>query len=129
MRKNISRAQFTVRIHAPSANKSLPSVNILENGKFNFNGKLNEKLKSRSFEISFMPDGRNFMLIESEDPVEAIRFPKSGSRKLPEAAEQLRKNKIPFPANYSVWYNEEGKFWLGDYTGNPIQTPKRNGAK
>lgn len=129
MRKALSRAQFTVRIHAPSASKFSPSVNVLENGKFNFNGKLNEKLKSRSFEISFMPDGRNFMMIESEDSAEAIRFPKSGSLKLPEVTEHLRKNKIPLPANYSVWYNEEGEFWQGDYTGNPTQMPNRNGTK
>lgn len=129
MRRVLSRAQFTVQIHAPSAGKSTPSVNILENGKFNFNGKLNETLKSRSFELKFMPDGKNFMLFESEDTANAIRFPKSGSCKLPEATAHLRKNKIPLPANYSVWYNEKEQFWQGDYTGNPTHTPNRKGTK
>lgn len=129
MRKSLTRAQFTVQIHPSSARKSIPSVNILENGKFNFNGKLNEELKSRSFEIFFTPDGKNFMLFESEDTAKAIKFPKSGSCKVPEATAHLRKNKISFPANYSVWYNKEGDFWQGDYVGNPTQTPKRNGTK
>lgn len=129
MRKVLSRSQFTVTIHASSASKSIPSANIHENGKFNFNGKLNEMLKSRSFEISFTPDGKNFMLFESEDAANAVRFPKSGSCKLPEAAAHLRKNKIPLPANYSVWYNEEGEFWQGDYTGNPIPSAKWSSTK
>lgn len=115
MRKSITRAQFTVKIHPSSANKSTPCVNILENNKFNFNGKLNGELKSRPFEICFTPDGKNFMMFESEDTAKAIKFPKSGSCKIPEATAHLRKNRIPFPANYSVWYNEKEQFWQGDY--------------
>lgn len=129
MKTALKATDFVVQIHAlPNRTETL-CVNILENGKFNINGKLNEKLKERIIKISFTADGKHFMLVETNDSEDGIRFPKSGSRKLPEVYDLLKKNKIPFPANYSVWNNEGAGFWQGDYSGNPIQTKKSLGSK
>lgn len=59
------------------------------------------------------------MMLEGADAEYSIRFPKSGSRKLSSVVLLLQQQKVTLPARYDVWYNESGKFWLGDLDENP----------
>lgn len=121
MRKPLNVSDFNVQIHARPSRNDMLSVNIHENGKFNLNGNLNEKLKGKTVCLRFTNDAKHFMLIESmliesDYPSNSFAFPKSGSRKLTEVFELLKKNKISFPASYPVWKNESGGFWQGYLT-------------
>lgn len=78
-------------------------------------------LGGRSFEIRFTKDAESLAHFPAEDSSETIRFPKSGSRKLPDATRYLTQNKIAFPAQYDVWFNEAESFWQGDLIENPAQ--------
>ena len=124
MRKPLNVSEFNVQIHARPSRKDTLSVNIHENGKFNLNGNLNEKLKGKTVCLRFTSDAKHFMLIESDDPSDSFAFPKSGSRKLTEVFELLKRNKISFPASHLVWKNENGGFWQGDFAENPTQLRK-----
>ncbi len=124
MKKMLSPSDFVVQIHARPGRKNALLVNIRENERFNLNGNLNEKLKGKAVCLRFTTDARHFMLAESDTPTDSFVFPKSGSRKLTEAFELLKRNKVSFPATYSVWKNENGDFWQGDLIENPTRPTK-----
>lgn len=119
-RKKIPLDEFTLVIEDPGNRLNAVCVNILDNGRFNMNGKLTEKLGGKRVRIAFTPDGHHFTLNESKSE-SAVQFPKSGSKMLEPAAVLLRKNKIIFPARYEVWHIEDGDYWQGDYVANPMQ--------
>ena len=121
MRKTLKRDDFTVRILPPENRGCVQCVRIYEDGKFNMNGKLASVLGGRSFEVWFTKDAESLALFPSEDSSEMIRFPKSGSRKLLDATRYLSQNKIAFPAQYEVWFNEAESYWQGDLIENPTQ--------
>ena len=82
------------------------------------NRKLAEKLGGKTLEILFTDSGRNFLIMENGDSKLQITFPKSGSRKLPDLTNMLKKQKISLPARYEVWQRDDG-YWQGDYFENP----------
>ena len=112
----LSLSDFTVEIRAPENRMHIVCLYIHEDGKFNMNGRLAQILGGKRLKVYFLETARNLALVEAED---GIAFPKSGSHKLPEAAEFLKKHKITLPAQFEVWYNEQGGFWQGDYVENP----------
>ena len=95
MKQRLKREQFTIQIHPPVARNALQCININENGDFN--------------------------LIPSEKDTDAIRFPKSGRKRIPDVTELLYKKKIPLPVQYEVWFNQEENFWQGDLAENPTK--------
>lgn len=118
-RKKIPLDEFTLVIEDPRNRLNAVCVNILDNGRFNMNGKLTEKLGGKRVRIAFTPDGHHFILSENESE-STVQFPKSGSKMLEPVAALLRKNKIILPARYEVWYIEDGDYWQGDYIENPM---------
>lgn len=119
-RTPLPRNLFSKPISPPEKLSQIMCVNIYDDGKFNMNGKLANKLGSKTLELSFTEDGTHFMIQDASDSLSGIKFPKSGSRKLPEIAEHLKARKILFPAKYEVWLTDEG-FWQGDLLENPTQ--------
>lgn len=112
---------FTIPIVPPVSRLSGPCVNIYEDGRFNMNGKLAEKLGGKQVSLSFSSDRNHFLLVEGGQ--NAFPVPKSGSCKLPAVAELLRSNSILFPAKYSVQYLERLGGWVGEHQENPTIKP------
>lgn len=96
-------------------------VYIYEDGKFNMNGKLAEKLGGKEVAIKFLPDGKYLCLQENGN----ILFPKKGSRKIPEIVEILKSKGITFPAKYELQYSKITQSWQGVCEENPIKLPSR----
>ena len=117
--KKIPADQFSVVITNPENRLNTMCVNIYEDGKFNMNGKLSEKLAGSKMYIAFTPDARHFLMKKSDEPG-AIAFPKSGSKKIEQVAKHLTDQKILFPAKFNVWYDEEEDTWRGNLSVNPI---------
>lgn len=132
MKKKIAmnRDLFTHTITPPEKLAQMTCVNIYEDGKFNMNGRLANKLGGKSLEIAFTEDGVHFMLMETTVSDFTVCFPKNGSRKLPDVIEHLKKQKIMLPARYEVWLTDEGH-WQGDLLENPtpLQSGKHHNSK
>ena len=118
-RKDIPLEEFTLTISPPSNRLASMCVNIYEDGRFNLNGKLIEKLTGKQLFIRFTHDGKYLCLIENGD----ISFPKSGSKKLPDMIEKLKGTGISYPARYEVTYSESTHSWQGCYEENPTKLP------
>ena len=95
----MNRSLFTHAITPPEKLAQMMCVNIYDDGKFNMNGKLTNKLGGKSLEIAFTEDGAHFILMETTVSDFAVCFPKTGSRKLPAVIEHLKKQKIMLPVN------------------------------
>lgn len=121
MKQRLKREQFTIQIHPPVARNALQCININENGDFNLNGKLAQTIKGQAFLLAFTEDAKSLALIPSEKDTDAIRFPKSGRKRIPDVTELLYKKKIPLPVQYEVWFNQEENFWQGDLAENPTK--------
>jgi hypothetical protein len=119
--------QFTFVIAPPASRTDILCVNLYADGRFNLNGKLAEALRGKSVQISFTDDAKHLCLLE-RDSVNAVKFPKSGSRRLEQALQHLKSHKIPIPAKYEVHYCEEHKFWQGDLIENPTQERTQLGS-
>lgn len=121
MKQKLKREQFTIQIHPPVARSALQCINIYENGDFTLNGKLAQVIHGQPFLLVFTGDARAFALIPTEKSTDTIQFPKSGRKRIPDVTELLNKKKIPFPAQYEVWFNQEERFWQGDLSENPMR--------
>ncbi len=119
MKQKLKREQFTIQIHPPVARSALQCINIYENGELALNGKLAQTIYGQPFLLAFTDDARALALIPTEKSTDTIQFPKSGRKHIPDAIELLNKKKIPFPAQYEVWFNQEESFWQGDLSENP----------
>ena len=119
IRRNIPLEEFNIIISPPTNRLESMSINIYADGKFNMNGKLSEKLGSKSLEIRFSEDCRYICLLDNGN----ISFPKNGCKKIPEVVEILKKKNILFPAKYEMQYSDNTKSWQGVYTENPIKLP------
>lgn len=117
--KKISLDQFSVTISNPANRTSIVCVNITKDGSFNMNGKLAKVLGGKTLWLAFTPDAQHFMLKESKD-VNAMAFPKNGSKKLEDVKDLLNSKGVLLPAKYEVWSNEEDDCWQGDLSENPI---------
>ena len=85
------------------------------------NGKLAQVIHGQPFLLVFTGDARALALIPTEKSTDTIQFPKSGRKRIPDVTELLNKKKIPFPAQYEVWFNQEERFWQGDLSENPMR--------
>lgn len=121
MKKALKLEKYTVKIAPPENRLQAQCVNVYADGKFNMNEKLKKVLGQKSFLLRFTEDAKHFALIPEDEKDGVIRFPKSGSRKLPDVVEALRGKSVSFPARFDVWFNEEEQFWQGDLQENPTQ--------
>ena len=121
MKQKLKKEQFTIQIHPPVSRNDLKCINIYENGDFNLNGKLAQTLKGQAFLLAFTEDVKALALIPVENDTDAIHFPKSGRRRIPDVTELLSQKKILFPAQYEVWFNQEENYWQGDLSENPTK--------
>lgn len=100
-RKIIDRKLFTQPVLPPENRYSRMGVTIHPNGKFCMNGKLSQKLAGKHLSISFTADSKNF-IIEETDDINAISFPKNGSKTLPSALDIIVSSKLTPPVKYDV---------------------------
>jgi hypothetical protein len=120
-KKDIPLDSFTIVVATPINRLSTTCVNIYEDGKFNMNGKLASILGGKSLLIGLTDSCRNMCIIEADDTVESIKFPQSGSRRLPDLVSILKNHGLSFPARYKFWYSEATKSWQGEYIENPVK--------
>ena len=121
--KALTLSSFTFRIQPPVSRLHGMSITVYEDGKFNLNGKLSQKLFGKHVLVSFTENAKNVALVENDNENDRIRIPKSGSLQLPAVVNFLKKNKIPLPAKYEVSYRNSENFWQGDYLENPTIAP------
>ena len=121
MKQKLKREDFTIQIHPPVARNALQCINIYENGDFNLNGKLAQTLKGQVFLLAFTENAKALALIPAEKIVDAVQFPKSGRKRIPDVTKLLNEKRIPFPAQYEVWFNREEDFWQGELSENPTK--------
>lgn len=117
-RKSLSLEAFTLVISNPANRMTSFSVSVSGDGRVNMNGKLAAQLGRQPLLFAFTPDGKH-LAFKPQEEKGSITFPKNGSKKLAEALQAVKSNKIPIPARYEVWLNEDGNFWQGDLTENP----------
>ena len=122
-KKTLTLSDFTFKVCAPANRNQCLSITIYEDGKFNLNGKLTQKLWGKFVCISFTENAQNVALLENDSNDSILKIPKSGSVKLPMAVDHLKRNKIPFPAKYEVNYDIAENFWRGDYCESPTTAP------
>ena len=122
--------RFNVAISNPTNRASLICVNIYNDGRFNMNGKLTEKLSGKALRLAFTSDAQHFMLKEDDSP-DAVKFSKNGSKKLDDVLTLLNNQKVLLPAKYEVWYEKSEDYWQGDLIENPIppQSAKPRSSK
>ena len=117
--KNLTLADFCIEISPPANRLSSTSINIYEDGKFNMNGKLAEKLGGQKLHIRFTKDMKHLCLASEGN----IYFPKNGSQRLPEVSELLKKAGFSFPAKYELNFDKEQNLWCGTHQANPSTLP------
>lgn len=118
----LPRAQFTKII--TNTPPQTHFVTIYKDKRFCMNSKLAAILAEKPLEIAFTEDGKHFMLAESSNSTDGLRFSKSGSKKLHAAVELLDQLHIMLPARYEVWHTDDG-FWQGDLLENPTQSQSK----
>lgn len=114
--------QFTFIVTPPDAHVSSLRASIYEDGRMILNGKFAAELNGKPVQIRLTDDAKHLCFIES-DSDNTVIFPKNGSKRLPSAMEYLKKHQIALPARYEICYNEECRFWQGDYGENPPSAP------
>ena len=122
--------QFTFIVDPPEIRIKAYYVSIYADGRFNLNSRLAEKLSRKPLQVRFNREGTRLCLLESAEE-KTMLFPKNGSKKLPDAVEHLKKQKVPFPARYKVEYSEKYRSWQGVLEENPTiaQDGKRANSK
>lgn len=122
--------QFTVFIDPPETHRSVLYASVYTDGRLYLNGKLAEKLSGKPVRVRFTENAKHLCFEETDSEL-SIRFPKNGSKQMPDAASFLKKHKISLPAKFEVNYNKESHFWQGDYREDPFpsQSRKRAGLK
>ena len=123
--KFLSLEQFTFIVEPPDVRTNSLCVNFYADGRLILNGRLAAELSGKAVQIRFTDDARHLCFVEN-DAEKSVRFPKNGSKRLPSATDFLKKHKMSIPARYEISYNEEYKFWQGDYCENPTQARSQN---
>ncbi len=96
----------------PENRRKQYAVNVLESGKINLNGYLNESLQDRKVQVCISKDG-NIMLLIPNASEKTYVFPKSGSVKNEEIVHILRKKRFQFPVRYVFKWDDMQKLWIG----------------
>ncbi len=127
----ISKDQFSVIVEPPVNRQNVKTVTVYEDERFCLNAKFAEQLFGKMICIRFTPDAKHLCLEECDEPHATYKMPKNGARKFPQIKELLEKNRISFPAKYTVVFNNEESFWQGDLVPNPSyqNTQKRKDSK
>lgn len=113
--------QFSFVVDPPKMYAKTYYASIYTDGRFNLNSRLAEKLSGKPLQIRFNKDGTRLCLIESAEE-KTMQFPKNGTKKIPDVANYLKKQKILLPARYTVGYSEEYSSWQGFLDENPTFT-------
>ncbi len=121
--KDIPLDYFHIIIEPPENRLSSTRVNIYDDGKFNMNGKLTNVLGGKELQVRFTDDYRNMCILETGDEGSLIKFPKSGSYRIPKLIYLLKDHGLSFPARYEFWYSEATRTWQGEYIENPTKKP------
>lgn len=122
-RKDIPLEDFHIIIEPPENHFPTTCVTIYADGKFNMNDKLSSVLGGKELQIRFTGDYRNICIWEMGDKSSLIKFPKSGSRKIPKLICLLKEHGLVFPAKFEFWYSETTGSWQGEYIENPTKKP------
>lgn len=122
-KKDIPLDYFHIIIDPPENHFSITCVNIYDDGKFNMNGKLSSILGGKALQIRLTDNCRNMCILELDNGIKLIKFPRSGSRKVPKLVQLLKSHGISFPAKYEFWYSEAMESWQGEYVENPTKKP------
>lgn len=120
-RKDIPLENFHVIIEPPENHFSTTCVTIYDDGKFNMNGKLSSVLGGKELQIRFTDDYLHMCIGETGEKNSLIKFPKSGSRKIPKLIRSLKEHGLLFPAKFEFWHSKTTGSWQGEYVENPTK--------
>ncbi|MBE6905425.1 MAG: hypothetical protein E7476_04050 [Ruminococcaceae bacterium] len=122
-RKDIPLEDFHIIIEPPENRFSTTCVTIYDDGKFNMNGNLSSILGGKELEIRLTDNCYNMCILDTGDKKKPIKFPKSGSRKIPMIICKLKDHGISLPAKYEMEYSKKYSCWQGEYVENPTKKP------
>ncbi len=97
-RIDIPLEKFVITVSPPANRFSVMFVHIYEDGRVNFNGKLTSEIHQDKVVLKFTEDYQYLCIQGGQDHPEPIRLPKSGSLKIKEVSEVLKKKNIVLPA-------------------------------
>lgn len=128
--KSMSDEEFTILI-TPSVPQAAMYVKVEESGKILLCSKIAEKIAKKSVQIRFNQSYTAIQISESTTKENIVIFPKSGRKTVPNAAEMLKKNKVPLPAVFQGYFCTEFEKWRGERQQNPItkSSPTTRGTK
>lgn len=85
--------QFNVFFDPPQTHRRTLYASVNTDGRLYLNGKLAEKLSSKPVRVGFTEDDAKHLCFEETDSELSVRFPRNGSRQMPDAASFLKKHK------------------------------------
>lgn len=86
-------------------------VTIIEAGEIRLNSALHKCISSQRIAVYLSKDLRKMILCSNGE--DAMEFTKAGTAKNREITEILREKRIPFPASFTVKWNEDYGAWEG----------------
>ena len=100
-------------------------ITVEESGKISLSSKVAEKFAKIPVRIQFNQDYTAIQIMQTAAEESSIVFPKSGRKAGLNAAEILRRNRIPLPAVFQGYFCTEFNKWRGERQQNPIGEPSK----
>lgn len=106
--RSMSDEEFTVLV-TPSVPQAAMYVTVEESGKVYLSSKVAEKIARKPVHIRFNRDYTALQIAQTTTEAEpkSVVFPKNGRKTIEDAAELLRKNRIPLPAVFRGYFCTE----------------------
>lgn len=116
--RNMSDEESTMVV-APSVPQASAHITVNEEGQVLLSSKAAGIFANKPVQLRFNRDFTAIQLALTEEDPNSVIFPKNGRRKLPNAAELLKRNHIPFPAVFQGCFFQEFGKWRGERQQNP----------
>lgn len=122
--RSMSDEEFSVLV-TPSVPQAAMYVTVEESGKVLLSGKVAERVAKKPVHIRFNRDYTAIQISKADAEEKSILFPKNGRKTVPDAAEILKRNRIPLPAVFQGYFCTESDKWRGERQQNPTTKPSR----
>lgn len=122
--RSMSDDEFSVLV-TPSIPQAAMSIRIDEDGMVLLSSKVAEKYAKVPVQIRFNRDCSAIQISQASEEMNSVTFPKNGRKKLPNAAQILKQNKLSFPVTFQGYICGEAEKWRGARQLNPTQKPSQ----
>lgn len=120
--RSMSDDEFSILV-TPTAPQAVMYIKISEDGAVLLSSKVAEKYAKVPVQIRFNRDCSAIQISQTSEEMNSVTFPKNGRKKLPNAAQILKQNKLSFPVTFQGYICGEAEKWRGERQQNPIIKP------